>query len=114
MLRGSLPSGDLPQTSRIPSTPPPPPAESAMNLHSQIIGKDGRKGLIVLPDEEFAASRPPSFPLFISAFQLLPHALPVDVQRWAFDLSRRSLGEDGCSMCIAMLRTTRAHDSAAA
>jgi hypothetical protein len=37
-----------------------------------------------------------------------PHSLPFDVQRWAFDLSQRSLGEDGCSMFAAMLRTT--HD----
>ncbi len=68
MLRGRLPSGDLPQTSRNPSTPPPPPAESAMCLHPQIIERAGRKQFVVLPDEEFAASRPPSFPLFISAF----------------------------------------------
>jgi len=40
-----------------------------MSIHPQIIEKDGREGLIVLPDEEFAASRSPSSPLFISAFQ---------------------------------------------
>jgi len=39
-----------------------------MSLHPQSIEKDGRKGFVVLPDEEFAASRLPSFPLFISAF----------------------------------------------
>jgi len=37
-----------------------------MSLHPQIIEKDGRKGLIVLPDEEFAASRPRLSP---SSFQ---------------------------------------------
>jgi len=68
VLRGNLPSGELPQPSRNPSTPPPPPAESAMSLHPQIIEKDGRKDFVVLPDEGFAASRPPSFLLFISAF----------------------------------------------
>jgi hypothetical protein len=29
-----------------------------MSLHPQIIEKDGRKDFVVLPDEEFAASRP--------------------------------------------------------
>jgi hypothetical protein len=58
VLRGRLPSGDLPQTSRNPSTLPPLPAESAMSIHPQIIEKDECKGLIVLPDGEFAASRP--------------------------------------------------------
>ena len=41
-----------------------------MSLHPQIIEKDGRKEFVVLPDEEFAVSRPPSFLLFISAFQI--------------------------------------------
>jgi len=66
VLHGSLPSGDLPQPSRNPSTPPPPPAESAMSLHPQIIEKDGRKQFAVLPDEEVAASRPGLSP---SSFQ---------------------------------------------
>ena len=43
VLRGSLPSGDLPQTSQNPSTPPPPPAESAMSINPQIIEKDGEE-----------------------------------------------------------------------
>ncbi len=46
-----------------------------MSLHPQIIEKDGRKGLIVLPDEEFAVSRPR---LYSSLFQRSrpPVALP--------------------------------------
>jgi len=33
-----------------------------MSLHPQIIENDGRKEFVVLPDEEFAAARPPVFP----------------------------------------------------
>jgi hypothetical protein len=37
-----------------------------MSINPQIIEKDGRKGLIVLPDEDFGASRPVFPPLHFS------------------------------------------------